>query len=128
MTCPDRYGAADSVYALLDRASRPATHDSSTSDARQAPGRRAQTTRCDLHAAGIDNDAETIDAAQRAIADAGLRYRIVFHAQDAKEFTFPHLYDLVLSIGATHAFGGLLPTLSNHALVQDAHRAGDDEE
>ncbi|KJY46242.1 SAM-dependent methyltransferase [Streptomyces sp. NRRL S-444] len=72
---------------------------------------RAQAARPDLRADGVDNDAEAIAAAGRAVDEAGLGGRIAFHAQDAAEFTSPHRYGLVLSIGATHAFGGLLSTL-----------------
>ncbi|MFD9335035.1 SAM-dependent methyltransferase [Streptomyces sp. NPDC060028] len=102
----------DSVHALLDRALP--RGDARLLDLGCGSGTwmtRAHAMRPDLRAEGVDNDADTIAAAQRAVADAGLGDRIVFHAQDAQEFTSPHLYDLVLSIGATHAFGGLLPTL-----------------
>jgi SAM-dependent methyltransferase len=62
---------------------------------------RALALRPGLHAEGVD------------LADPGpLDDRIVLHAQDAREFTSPHRYDLVLSIGASHAFDGLLPTLA----------------
>ncbi|MFF3860006.1 SAM-dependent methyltransferase [Streptomyces sp. NPDC002209] len=72
---------------------------------------RAQAARPDLRGDGVDNDAEAVAAAGRAADDAGLGDRIAFHARDAAEFSSPHRYGLVLSIGATHAFGGLLPTL-----------------
>ncbi|MFD3698343.1 SAM-dependent methyltransferase [Streptomyces sp. NPDC058646] len=72
---------------------------------------RAQTARPDLHAEGVDNAAEAIATARRLAAEAGYGDRLTLHTQDAADFTSPHLYDLVLSIGATHAFGGLRPTL-----------------
>ncbi|MEV6730403.1 MULTISPECIES: class I SAM-dependent methyltransferase [unclassified Streptomyces] len=80
---------------------------------------RAQAARPDLRADGVDNDAEAIAAAGRAVDEAGLGGRIAFHAQDAAEFSSPHRYGLILSIGATHAFGGLLPTLK----AADSHLA-----
>ncbi|MFC8130249.1 SAM-dependent methyltransferase [Streptomyces sp. NPDC057302] len=102
----------DSVQALLDRA---LPHDEATLlDLGCGSGTwmmRAQHARPGLRAVGVDNNADGITAARRAAADAGLADRTEFHAQDATEFTSPHLYDVVVSVGATHAFGGLLPTL-----------------
>ncbi|MFJ6794973.1 SAM-dependent methyltransferase [Streptomyces sp. NPDC091268] len=72
---------------------------------------RALAARPALRADGVDTDAETMAAARRAAAEAGLGDRLAFHTEDAGEFTSPHRYDVVLSVGATHAFGGLLPTL-----------------
>ncbi|OEJ34725.1 SAM-dependent methyltransferase [Streptomyces subrutilus] len=72
---------------------------------------RALAARPDLRADGVDSDAQAVAAARRAVEDAGLADRIAFHAQDAAHFDSPHRYGLVLSIGAAHAFGGLLPTL-----------------
>lgn len=72
---------------------------------------RALTGRPGLRADGIDIDAATIIKSRKAIAEAGLGDRLTLHAQDAKEFTSPDRYDVVLSVGATHAFGGLQPTL-----------------
>ncbi|MEU9234333.1 SAM-dependent methyltransferase [Streptomyces subrutilus] len=72
---------------------------------------RALAARPDLRADGVDSDAHAVAAARRAAEEAGLADRIAFHAQDAARFDSPHRYELVLSIGAAHAFGGLLPTL-----------------
>ncbi|MGP3684272.1 SAM-dependent methyltransferase [Streptomyces sp. IBSNAI002] len=80
---------------------------------------RALGPRPDLRADGVDSDARAVAAAGRAAAEAGLGDRIAFHAQDAAEFGSPHRYGLVLSIGAAHAFGGLLPTLK----AADSHLA-----
>ncbi|GAA5215531.1 hypothetical protein GCM10023323_64930 [Streptomyces thinghirensis] len=41
-----------------------------------------------------------------------MRDRLVLHRQEAARFTAPHRFDLVLCVGATHAFGGLLATLA----------------
>ncbi|MCZ4125550.1 SAM-dependent methyltransferase [Streptomyces sp. H39-S7] len=102
----------DSVHTLLDRALP--RGEARLLDLGCGSGTwlvRAQTARPGLRAEGVDNAGETIAAARRTIAEAGLGDRIVLHDQDAEGFTSPHRYDLVLSIGATHAFGGLLPTL-----------------
>lgn len=72
---------------------------------------RAMDDRPALRAAGVDIDAATIAHARKALACKGLGERIVLHVGDAKDFTSPHPFDLVLSVGATHAFCGLLPTL-----------------
>lgn len=102
----------DSVNALLDRAIP--RGDARLLDLGCGSGAwlvRAQHVRPGFRAEGVDHAPETVAAARRTVADAGLADRISFHEQDAQEFTSPYLYDLVLSIGATHAFGGLLPTL-----------------
>ncbi|MFF9323512.1 SAM-dependent methyltransferase [Streptomyces sp. NPDC014776] len=63
--------------------------------------------------------AEGVDVSQRALAHAreranalGLEERLVLHQEDAAGFTAPHSFDLVISVGATHAFGGLSATLA----------------
>ncbi|HET6858847.1 MAG TPA: class I SAM-dependent methyltransferase [Streptomyces sp.] len=102
----------DSVRVLLDRALP--RGDARLLDLGCGAGAwltRAQSLRPGLRAEGVDNAADTIETGRRAVADAGLEDRIVLHTQDVQEFTSPHLYDLVLNIGATHAFGGLFPTL-----------------
>lgn len=73
--------------------------------------RRALTGRPGLRAEGVDIDTAAITQGRADIAANGLAERIVLHAQDAKEFAATHRFDLVLSVGATHAFGGLRPTL-----------------
>ncbi len=74
---------------------------------------RALTGRPGLRADGIDIDAEAIARAQDIVAESGLAERVTLHAGDAKTASFPHRFDLVICIGATHAFGGLLPTLAS---------------
>ncbi|POX48067.1 SAM-dependent methyltransferase [Streptomyces sp. Ru71] len=63
--------------------------------------------------------AEGVDVSPRALAHAreranalGVEDRLVLHQQDAADFTAPHTFDLVVSVGATHAFGGPLATLA----------------
>jgi cyclopropane fatty-acyl-phospholipid synthase-like methyltransferase len=103
----------DSVRALLDRALP--SGDARLLDLGCGSGTclmRAHAARPGLRADGVDSDSDAIAAAERAADEAGFGDRIAFHAQDAAEFGSPHRYDLVLSIGAAHAFGGLLPTLT----------------
>lgn len=51
-------------------------------------------------------------AARAAAGRPGLRERLVPHPWAAEDFVPPQPFDLVLSIGAPHAFGGLLSTPS----------------
>lgn len=56
---------------------------------------------------------EDVSASARGAASRlGVNERLVLHHQDAADFVSPRSFDLVLSVGATHAFGGLLPTLA----------------
>ncbi|MEU9028959.1 class I SAM-dependent methyltransferase [Streptomyces sp. NPDC048383] len=103
----------DSVNALLERALP------------QAEGRvldlgcgtaewllRALASRTSLHAEGVDVSTEALDQAHRAASERGVDERLVLHHQEAADFISPRPYDLVISVGATHAFGGLRPTLA----------------
>jgi cyclopropane fatty-acyl-phospholipid synthase-like methyltransferase len=72
---------------------------------------RALTGRPGVRAEGVDIDHEAVARGARAVADAGLADRVTLVAQDATAFTSPHRFDVVLSVGASHAFGGLRPTL-----------------
>jgi len=65
-----------------------------------------------LHAEGVDLSSEDLAQARRTATGRGVQERLVLHHQDAHGFSSPHAFDLVLSVGATHAFGGLLPTLA----------------
>ncbi|EST37151.1 hypothetical protein N566_14520 [Streptomycetaceae bacterium MP113-05] len=102
----------DSVAALLERA---LPHgEGRVLDLGCGEGtwlRRALDGRPGLHAVGVDLDAATAERAREEAAADGLGDRVTFHAQDAGEFTADHPFDTVLCVGATHAFGGLLPTL-----------------
>lgn len=102
----------DSVHTLLDR-SLP-SGEARLLDLGCGSGTwlmRALAARPGLRADGVDNDAEAVAAAVRGCDEAGLGDRIAFHVQDAAQFSSSHAYDLVLSIGAAHAFGGLAPAL-----------------
>lgn len=72
---------------------------------------RALDGRPGVRAEGVDIDAGAIEIGRRALEAAGLGDRVELHAQDATQFTSSGRFDVVLCIGATHAFGGLLPTL-----------------
>jgi SAM-dependent methyltransferase len=73
---------------------------------------RALATRPHLHAEGVDTSEEALAQARQAASDLGVQDRLVLHHQEAEGFVSSRPFDLVLSVGATHAFGGLLPTLA----------------
>ncbi|MDT0546562.1 SAM-dependent methyltransferase [Streptomyces lonegramiae] len=73
---------------------------------------RALVTRPHLRAEGVDISADALDRAAAAASDLGVRERLVLHHQKAEDFVSAEPFDVVLSFGATHAFGGLLPTLA----------------
>ncbi|MCX4546209.1 class I SAM-dependent methyltransferase [Streptomyces sp. NBC_01565] len=73
---------------------------------------RALAAHPHLHAEGVDISQDALAQAHRAAVDLGVEDRLVLHHQKAADFVSPHPFDLVLSVGATHAFGGLLPTLA----------------
>ncbi|MBA4865469.1 class I SAM-dependent methyltransferase [Streptomyces sp. PSKA54] len=72
---------------------------------------RALDGRPGLRADGVDLAAASLESARAAAERDGTGDRLTLHHQDATKFTASHAYDLVLSVGAAHAFGGLLPTL-----------------
>jgi SAM-dependent methyltransferase len=73
---------------------------------------RALATSPRVHAEGVDVSDEALSQAREAATRLGLGQRLVLHQQDAADFASPQPFDLVLSVGAAHAFGGLLPTLA----------------
>ncbi|MFD9632322.1 SAM-dependent methyltransferase [Streptomyces violascens] len=73
---------------------------------------RALTAFPQLRAEGVDISEGSLAHAREAARLAGIEQRLALHQEDASEFTSPRAFDLVLSVGATHAFGGLLPTLA----------------
>ncbi|MFG2989554.1 SAM-dependent methyltransferase [Streptomyces sp. NPDC048257] len=72
---------------------------------------RALSAHPRLHAVGVDVSEEAMEQARRSAALLGLQERLVLHHQEAAGFVSDQSFDLVVSVGATHAFGGLLPTL-----------------
>ncbi|MEV6977800.1 class I SAM-dependent methyltransferase [Kitasatospora sp. NPDC093806] len=73
---------------------------------------RALAARPGWRAVGVDLDAAALTRARESAEALGVQRRIGLHHLDAREFTAREPFDLVLSIGAAHAFGGLLPTLA----------------
>ncbi|WP_241253710.1 class I SAM-dependent methyltransferase [Streptomyces sp. W1SF4] len=73
---------------------------------------RALAARPHLHAEGVDVSEAALTQARRAASGLGVGERLVLHQEDAADFVSSQPFDLVISVGATHAFGGLLPTLA----------------
>lgn len=73
---------------------------------------RALATSPELHAEGVDISEDALAQARQAASHLGVQDRLVLHRQEATDFTSSYPFDLVLCIGSTHAFGGLLPTLA----------------
>ncbi|MFI5867993.1 SAM-dependent methyltransferase [Streptomyces sp. NPDC051546] len=73
---------------------------------------RALAARQDLRAEGVDISEDALAQARREAERLGVEGRLVLHHRSAAEFASPHPFDLVVSVGAAHAFGGLLPTLA----------------
>lgn len=65
-----------------------------------------------LRAVGVDISGAGFDRVQAEAEQAGLGGGLELHQADAQEWTSPERFDVVISIGATHAFGGLIPTLA----------------
>ncbi|MFD8481652.1 SAM-dependent methyltransferase [Kitasatospora sp. NPDC059673] len=72
---------------------------------------RALSMHPGLHAIGVDTHAAALEAGRRTAERAGVARRIGLHHTDVREFRATEPFDAVLSVGATYAFGGLLPTL-----------------
>ncbi|MFI2765478.1 SAM-dependent methyltransferase [Streptomyces echinatus] len=73
---------------------------------------RALTTHPRLRAEGVDVSESSLAHARETARDLGVHDRLDLHHEDAAGFVASHGFDLVLSVGATHAFGGLLATLT----------------
>ncbi|MEV6162713.1 class I SAM-dependent methyltransferase [Streptomyces sp. NPDC052052] len=73
---------------------------------------RALRTHPRLSAEGVDTSEAALRQADESASRLGVGTRLALHCQDAADFRSEHSFDLVLSVGATHAFGGLLPTLA----------------
>jgi SAM-dependent methyltransferase len=73
---------------------------------------RALATGPLLRAEGVDISRDALARAEESAERLGVGQRLALHQRPAAEFTSPHPFDLVLSVGAAHAFGGLLPTLA----------------
>ncbi|MFF8960238.1 SAM-dependent methyltransferase [Streptomyces sp. NPDC014894] len=73
--------------------------------------RRAVRGRPGLVGEGVDLDAAAIARGRARLVAEGAADRVALHTGDASGFAPGHRFDVVLCVGATHAFGGLLPTL-----------------
>ncbi|MGI5352314.1 SAM-dependent methyltransferase [Streptomyces sp. CA-250714] len=62
-------------------------------------------------AEGVDVSAGALERARQRSQEAGLAERLTLHRTEAAAFPAQRRFDVVLSVGAAHAFGGLLPTL-----------------
>ncbi|GAA0702435.1 class I SAM-dependent methyltransferase [Kitasatospora atroaurantiaca] len=103
----------ESVERLLDRATRGGAERMLDLGCGEAPWLlRALAARPKLRAVGVDLDAEALTLARRSADALGVARRLGLHHQDAREFSSAEPFDVVLCVGATHAFGGLLPTLA----------------
>ncbi|WP_248965864.1 SAM-dependent methyltransferase [Sphaerisporangium perillae] len=65
----------------------------------------------DATADGVDISTESLKAAEQAAEIQGVWERIRLHERPAADFPVAEQYDLVLCVGATHAFGGLSQTV-----------------
>jgi SAM-dependent methyltransferase len=103
----------DSVRLLLEHGMRPDTER--VLDLGCGGGEwllRALATAPNLGAEGVDISEAALAHAREAAIKLGVNERLTLHRHDATDFASSHSFDLVLSVGATHAFGGLLPTLA----------------
>ncbi|MFF1922571.1 SAM-dependent methyltransferase [Streptomyces sp. NPDC058221] len=73
---------------------------------------RALSARPHLRAEGVDISEIALADARARATELGVEGRLALHSTPAGDFVSPHTFDLVLSFGAAHAFGGLLPTLA----------------
>ncbi|MGW4595885.1 SAM-dependent methyltransferase [Streptomyces sp. NPDC004457] len=73
---------------------------------------RALSTHPQVRAEGVDVSEGSLAHARDTARAHGVHERLLLHHEDAADFAASHAFDLVLSVGATHAFGGLLPTLA----------------
>ncbi|MFD0542092.1 class I SAM-dependent methyltransferase [Streptomyces mexicanus] len=73
---------------------------------------RALTMHPQVRAEGVDISRSSLAHARQTAQRLGVEDRLVLHHQDAAHFASSHAFDLVLCVGATHAFGGLLPALA----------------
>ncbi|WP_244629266.1 SAM-dependent methyltransferase [Clavibacter capsici] len=65
-----------------------------------------------LRAVGVDHSDAGFDRVRAQAAREGLADRLELVRADARSWTSPEEFDVVLCIGASHAFGGLEPTLA----------------
>lgn len=102
-----------SVQLLLDRATRGGAERMLDLGCAEATWLlRALATNPKLRAVGVDLDEAGLTVARERAEALGVAQRIGLHHQDAQEFKATEPFDVILTVGAAHAFGGLLPTLT----------------
>ncbi|MFF2354626.1 SAM-dependent methyltransferase [Kitasatospora sp. NPDC058115] len=103
-----------SVAALLERALAPDEQGRALDlgCGRAAWLLRALGARPRWRAVGVDVDAAALTLARESAEALGVQRRLGLHHLDAREFTDRRPFELVLNVGATHVFGGLLPALA----------------
>ncbi|WP_103529767.1 cyclopropane-fatty-acyl-phospholipid synthase family protein [Streptomyces sp. SM12] len=103
----------DSVRVLLDRA-MPRDRAPLLLDLGCGQGTwllRALAARPDAEGVGVDIDPAGIDHGLREAERLGLAEKLRLVTEDASRYPVDRPGDVVLCVGATHAFGGLLPSL-----------------
>ncbi|PWJ46982.1 Methyltransferase domain-containing protein [Quadrisphaera granulorum] len=65
----------------------------------------------ELHAVGVDLSGAGFERTRTAADAEGLGDRLELHVADAAMWSTDERFDVVLSIGAAHAFGGLVPAV-----------------
>jgi len=60
----------------------------------------------DGHVDGVDISRDALTRAAEAAAERGLADRLTLHERDARQYAADSGYDVVMCVGATHAFGG----------------------
>ncbi|MBF6061974.1 class I SAM-dependent methyltransferase [Nocardia terpenica] len=65
-----------------------------------------------LRAEGVDVSEGALAHAHHRASSLGVEARLILHHADAADLAASHGFDLVLSVGAAHAFGGLSATLA----------------
>ena len=73
---------------------------------------RALRQDAQLRAVGVDVSGAGFDRVRDTAEQAGLAAGLQLHRADARTWRSAERFDVVLSVGATHAFGGLVPTLT----------------
>ncbi len=103
----------ESVSSLLDRAV--SREDARVLDLGCGSGEwllRALARFPRLQAVGVDLSGPALAEARERAEKLGVGDRLTLHEQDADDFTDPDGFDLVLCVGAAHAFDGLPGTLA----------------
>jgi SAM-dependent methyltransferase len=100
-----------SVAEVLDRALRPGAHVLDLGCGEGAWLLRALEIGPDVTAVGVDLSDKGFERTREAAARAGVADRLDLRQADATQYRPERPADVVLSVGAAHAFGGLVPTL-----------------